>query len=1073
MWPLRQRGLAVALCVSISSLPQDAYSGTPRDGAVTTRAPGRETELAEALTALASRTRSSRPVQGRMTGVRYAPYSPHTSAEVSAEAATDLARAAVAVQRIAEDSPQQEAQRSLARLDLWFGRASEAIERFQSLQAPDWADYSDLGVALLARGEQRGSTYDAALALEALDEAAALEPGSAEVEFNRGLALDRLHLEAEAHRALSMAIAAEPESPWSAEAKEALDQAVPRGSAREWDRARSELEQMVGKQAPLVLASNVSLFPQQLRLFGEEVLLPRWAGLRAKGDEESAVKVLALVREVAAGLRERGGDSMLADAVHRIDDALSTDESEALESLESGHVRFSTALESLRIHDIGPALVEFESAEAALRKAGSPFAERATYMRALCLRQTYDNAGARKLTERLRTVLPPSYPALLGRAEWLEGLLEYSAGRPETAMQLYRSALNRFVLLQEMEHAGALRALIAEVHFDYLGDFEGAWSFLAPALADLPLYSDSQRRQLVLDVAGLSLAYDGRPSVALYYQNAIIEMQKEDASPTARAIALIARASLLTQAGRAPLAKTDLELAQTLMPEIVDPDIRASQQAYLDFEQAARLIDSAPSEAIRYLDAAIESYRRLSEQRELITGLSTRAQAHQKTLKTDLAVQDLEEATAVVGRFRASLETSELRRSLLDEVHSIFARLVDIRLRQGDDVGALVAAETYRATTRFSPATRPQLARAGLARGQATRDAVVNWRPERGLALVYYVLLEDRAVAWVITHEGRETRMLDRHAIVEGVDALARSVRGEAGASTLRAALGELFQSLVAPLEVDLQGLERLVVIPDQQLFLVPFAALLDEEADRFLVESVAVSISTALTGARPAPIAETAQHDLFLVAVGDPAFSQQSFPMLARLPGARSEASRIAGLYERSAVLTDSAASRSRFLSALGYSDVVHFAGHAVPNDVAPGFARLLLAAGEEPGGGFLFAKDIEQLRLSKRPLVFLSACESGFGRVSRSAGALSIARPFLDAGARAVISNLWSVEDGPSQEIAVACHRALRAGLSPAAALRSAQLGVMASTPDGRRSPQHWASFQVMESGWMSPSN
>jgi CHAT domain-containing protein len=64
--------------------------------------------------------------------------------------------------------------------------------------------------------------------------------------------------------------------------------------------------------------------------------------------------------------------------------------------------------------------------------------------------------------------------------------------------------------------------------------------------------------------------------------------------------------------------------------------------------------------------------------------------------------------------------------------------------------------------------------------------------------------------------------------------------------------------------------------------------------------------------------------------------------------------------------------------------------------------------------------------------------------------------------AGAARVVASLWSVEDRPTAELMASFYRGmLRQGLSPAAALRRAQLA-MAGQP-GRKSPYYWAGFSL----------
>jgi CHAT domain-containing protein len=154
-----------------------------------------------------------------------------------------------------------------------------------------------------------------------------------------------------------------------------------------------------------------------------------------------------------------------------------------------------------------------------------------------------------------------------------------------------------------------------------------------------------------------------------------------------------------------------------------------------------------------------------------------------------------------------------------------------------------------------------------------------------------------------------------------------------------------------------------------------------------------------------------------------------------------------------------------------LTQSDLVHFAGHGVVRDEEPARSYLALApsAGEE---GALQAAEIERLRLPRAPLVVLSGCETGAGPLSRSQGALSLARPFLAAGASHVVASLWPIDDASSSRFFVAFHRKLQEGLCPAAALRATQTAFIHHTDPELRSPRAWAAFTLFgPAGGRSP--
>ncbi|HEV8237912.1 MAG TPA: CHAT domain-containing protein, partial [Thermoanaerobaculia bacterium] len=114
----------------------------------------------------------------------------------------------------------------------------------------------------------------------------------------------------------------------------------------------------------------------------------------------------------------------------------------------------------------------------------------------------------------------------------------------------------------------------------------------------------------------------------------------------------------------------------------------------------------------------------------------------------------------------------------------------------------------------------------------------------------------------------------------------------------------------------------------------------------------------------------------------------------------------------------------------------VVHYAGHAVAGGGAGGI--ILLQEHSEVEA--LTAEEIAGWRL-RGAVVVLSSCAGADGRPSPTTGSDGLARAFLTAGARAVIANLWMVNDDDAVDFAARVHDRLATGDSPAAAVRAIQ--------------------------------
>lgn len=141
-----------------------------------------------------------------------------------------------------------------------------------------------------------------------------------------------------------------------------------------------------------------------------------------------------------------------------------------------------------------------------------------------------------------------------------------------------------------------------------------------------------------------------------------------------------------------------------------------------------------------------------------------------------------------------------------------------------------------------------------------------------------------------------------------------------------------------------------------------------------------------------------------------------------------------------------------------LGDFDILHFATHAVLEPQAPHWSRILLQDDN------LTVLDIMDLRLNAS-LVTLSACATALGPQSGGDEIVGLARAFFYAGARTLVSSLWSVDDESTQELMTEFYRNLKQDHSIADALRAAQLHLL----EAGHAPFHWAAFGVIGKSWL----
>ncbi len=240
----------------------------------------------------------------------------------------------------------------------------------------------------------------------------------------------------------------------------------------------------------------------------------------------------------------------------------------------------------------------------------------------------------------------------------------------------------------------------------------------------------------------------------------------------------------------------------------------------------------------------------------------------------------------------------------------------------------------------------------------------------------------------------------------------------------------------------------RLLIVPDGCLHRLPFESLRSAPGAPPLamrweidyVPSAAFLLGWRTREPESAPTAVLALADPSLpsaeatvVADTERAGSLARGLRLGPLPSARTEAAALAhALGPGSRILTGGEASeKSLKTSDLRAFGMLHFAAHAVVDDVHPEHSAVLLAPGDASEDGLLQMREVVPLPLQGR-VVVLSACRSASGQMIAGEGPLGIARAFFQAGARTVVGSLWPLRDDDAAAFVEAMAGGLARGLS-----------------------------------------
>lgn len=273
-------------------------------------------------------------------------------------------------------------------------------------------------------------------------------------------------------------------------------------------------------------------------------------------------------------------------------------------------------------------------------------------------------------------------------------------------------------------------------------------------------------------------------------------------------------------------------------------------------------------------------------------------------------------------------------------------------------------------------------------------------------------------------------------------------------ASRTDKSLQSLYRLLIEPIHdlLPTDPSEKVIFIPQGQLFSIPFAALQDKNG-KYLIEKHTTSIapSLALLGkARNLYVDKSRNKAKKILIVGNPTMGLP----LPSLPFSETEAQTIAQIYGVKPLIGDKA-TKEAVLKDFPESRIVHLATHGIISDNNSRDSVIALAPTPANKEGKLLARNIPS---NIAELVILSVCRSGKGEISTD-GVAGFSTELILSGTPSQIVSLWSVNDESTSKIMIDFHLGLRQGESKTHALREAMLKSMKS--DNHIDPYYWAPF------------
>ena len=302
------------------------------------------------------------------------------------------------------------------------------------------------------------------------------------------------------------------------------------------------------------------------------------------------------------------------------------------------------------------------------------------------------------------------------------------------------------------------------------------------------------------------------------------------------------------------------------------------------------------------------------------------------------------------------------------------------------------------------------------------------------------------------------------------------------------------------PIAERLNGIKKIHFSPDGIYHLINIATLKNPQSGKYLLEETEIHYTASGTDINK----EATGNDIgTAVLVGRPAYktnavnnsppaddNTRSFVRsfrdnnIADLPGTEAEVLAIKNEAEQSRIETKSylkEQATEEMMYRLKQPGILHIATHGYWSPAGEGATEgyrafnamvnsgLLLAgvvnyysADKYPDtyDGILTAYEAQNLNLENTSLVILSACETSLGYLDAGEGVYGLQRAFRAAGAKAVITSLWKVDDNATKDFMITFYHHFLKTNDKQAAFQLAQK----TTKEKYKSPYFWGAFVMM---------
>lgn len=311
-----------------------------------------------------------------------------------------------------------------------------------------------------------------------------------------------------------------------------------------------------------------------------------------------------------------------------------------------------------------------------------------------------------------------------------------------------------------------------------------------------------------------------------------------------------------------------------------------------------------------------------------------------------------------------------------------------------------------------------------------------------------------------------QQRILDE-TLIEKIQDLRHRLLNQNEIDTLS---NKIYQTVLGPIEGKIEANVDLVIVTGAVLSHLPFDLLIDDQG-RFLCEkyNICYAVSSTLYANNEKP---KRKNQLKLIAYvpefnPNPDSVSRSADIILKdntlnpLKGAKEESKLIVDLFSGK-LKSGLEATERNFKEEAANFDIIHLATHSIVNESNFDYTKMIMEQ-DEMEDGHLHAFEIVNMNLNAQ-LVTLSACNTGFGKIRKGEGVMSLSRAFAYAGVPATVVSLWPASDKSTPELMKYFYQNLKEGQRKSEALNNARKEYLATATGKARHPFYWGGFVVI---------